>query len=82
MEFVLLKGSMLDNQGLCTGRDLYRATPAVTRGLGFSSSKRPPYPAASYDIQGNVEDLLLTWILTVDLSVAFWDIQGDVEDLF
>jgi hypothetical protein len=28
---------MLGAQGLWTGRDLYRATPAVTQGLGFSS---------------------------------------------
>ena len=28
--------SMLGAQGLWAGRDLYRATPAVTRGLGFS----------------------------------------------
>jgi hypothetical protein len=27
---------MLGAQGLRVGRDLYRATPAVTRGLGFS----------------------------------------------
>jgi hypothetical protein len=28
---------VLDAQGLWTGRDLYRATPAVKRGLSFSS---------------------------------------------
>jgi hypothetical protein len=27
--------SMLGAQGLCAGRDLYRATPAVTQDLGF-----------------------------------------------
>ena len=34
---------MLDAYGLWAGRDLYRATPAVTRGLGFCSLvPRPP----------------------------------------
>jgi hypothetical protein len=35
---------MLGAQGLCTGRDLYRATPAVTRGLGFSGLIRKTAP--------------------------------------
>jgi hypothetical protein len=33
-----------------SGRYLYRATPAVTRDLGFPvSSKEPPHPAVYYD---------------------------------
>jgi hypothetical protein len=50
---------MLGTQGLWAGRDLYRATPAMTRGLGFSvSSEGPPHLVASYDTRGDVEDLL------------------------
>jgi hypothetical protein len=33
---------MLGAQGLWAGRDLFRATPAVTRGLGFSGLIRNP----------------------------------------
>jgi hypothetical protein len=35
---------MLGAQGLWAGRDLYRATPAVTRGLGFSGLIRRTAP--------------------------------------
>jgi hypothetical protein len=35
---------MLDAQGLWAGRDLYRARPAVTRGLGFSGLIRRTAP--------------------------------------
>jgi hypothetical protein len=35
---------MLGTQGLWAGRDLYRATPAVTRGLGFFSLIRRTAP--------------------------------------
>jgi hypothetical protein len=35
---------MLGAQGLCTERDLYRATPAVTRDLGFSGLIRRTAP--------------------------------------
>jgi hypothetical protein len=35
---------MLGAQGLSAGRDLYRATPAVTRDLGFSSLIRRTAP--------------------------------------
>jgi hypothetical protein len=41
-------------QGLWRVRDLYRATPAVTRDLGFCGLIRS---VASYDTQGDVEDL-------------------------
>ena len=38
---------MLGTQGLWAGRDLYRATPAVTRGLGFSRSHPNDRPIQS-----------------------------------
>jgi hypothetical protein len=51
---------MLGAQGLWTGRDLYRATPTVTRGLGFSCLFRRTAPLShSYDTQGDAEDLFL-----------------------
>jgi hypothetical protein len=63
---------MLGAHGLWAGRDLYRATPTATRGLGFFSL---PHSFVSYNTQGGVEDLfylgssrvldkqfLLTWI--------------------
>jgi hypothetical protein len=45
---------LLGAQGLWAGRDLYRATPAVTRDLGFSGliRKGPPHLVASYDTEG------------------------------
>jgi hypothetical protein len=45
-------------QRLWADRDLYRATPAVTRGLSFSGLIRPPHSVAFYDTQGDVENLL------------------------
>jgi hypothetical protein len=49
---------LLSAQGLWAGRDLYRATPAVTRDLGFSGLiEGPPHSVASYDTRGDVEDL-------------------------
>jgi hypothetical protein len=50
---------MLSAQGLLAGRDLHRATPAVTRDLGFSGliRKGPPYLVASKDTQGDMENL-------------------------
>jgi hypothetical protein len=49
---------MLGAQGLWVGMDLYRATPAVTRDLGFSiSSKGPPHSVASFDTREDVEGL-------------------------
>jgi hypothetical protein len=51
--------AMLGAQGLWAGRDLYRATPAVTGDLGFFSvsSEGPLQSVASYDKRGGVEDL-------------------------
>jgi hypothetical protein len=49
---------MLGAQGLWAGRDLYRATPAVTRDLGFSGLiRRTAHLVAFYDTGGDVEDL-------------------------
>jgi hypothetical protein len=48
---------MLGAQGLWAGRDLYRATPAVTWYLYFSGLIRriqPPHSVASYDTQLNL----------------------------
>jgi hypothetical protein len=45
---------LLSAQGLWAGRDLYRATPAVTQGLSFSGLIRRTAP---YDTQWDVEDL-------------------------
>jgi hypothetical protein len=52
---------MFGAQGLWAGRDLYRATPAVTRDLGFSRShpKDRPHSVASYETRGDMEDLFL-----------------------
>jgi hypothetical protein len=50
---------MLGAQGLWAGRDLYRATPAVTRTSVFSaSSEGPPHLVASYDTQGDVRGVI------------------------
>jgi hypothetical protein len=47
-------------KGVLAGRDVYRVTPAVTWGLGFSGLIRrtaaPPFSRLSYDTQGCVED--------------------------
>jgi hypothetical protein len=61
---VIIANKGLRNLGLCclwAGRDLYRATPAATRGTSvFSvSSEGPSHSIASYDTQGCVEDLFL-----------------------
>jgi hypothetical protein len=49
--------STLGAQGLWSGRDLYRATPVVTRDLGFfrSLSKGSPHLVASHDMQRDAE---------------------------
>jgi hypothetical protein len=74
---------MLGAQGLGAGRDLYRATPAVTRDLGFSGLIRrtAPFCRLLRHTRGCGKSIL-TRILTGPLSVASYDTQGDVEDLF
>jgi hypothetical protein len=65
--FTYFETSGLQNFSLCfwTGRDLYRATPAVTRDLGFSGLIRrtSPYLVASYNTRG-CGGSILTRILT------------------
>jgi hypothetical protein len=70
-------------QGLWAERDLYRATLAVTRDVGFSGLIRrtAPFSRLLRHTRGCGESIL-TWILTGPLSVAFYDTQEDVEDLF
>jgi hypothetical protein len=67
-------------QGLWAGRDLYRVTPNVTRGLGFSCLIRrtAPFNRLTRGCGGTV----LTRILTGPHSVASNDTQGDADDLF
>jgi hypothetical protein len=49
---------MFGAQGLWAGKDLYRATPAVTRDLGFSGLIRRTAPFSRlYDTRGDVKDL-------------------------
>jgi hypothetical protein len=74
---------MLGTQGLWAGRDLYRATPAETRGLGFSGLIRmtSPFCCLLRHTRG-CGGSILTRIFTGPLLVAFYDTQGDVEDLF
>jgi hypothetical protein len=60
---------MLSAQGLWAGRDLYRATPAVTRDLDFPvSSEGPPHSVASYDTRGDVENLFYPGSSRVELK--------------
>jgi hypothetical protein len=50
---------MLGAHGLRAEKDLYRATSAVKRGLGFFSVllDEPPHSVASYDTQREMETL-------------------------
>jgi hypothetical protein len=68
---------MLDAQGLWAGRDLYRATPAVTRGLRFSGVIRTtaPFSRLLRHTRG-CRWSILTRILTGPHSVAFYDTRG------
>ena len=74
---------MLGAQGLGAGRDLFRATPVVTWGLGFSGLIRRTAPLSRLlRYTRGCGGSILPRILTGLLSVAFYDTQGDVEDLF
>jgi hypothetical protein len=56
---------MLRAHSFRAGRDLYRATPAVTRSLGFSGPVEAAHSVASYDAQGDLEDLFIpgsSWV--------------------
>jgi hypothetical protein len=74
---------MLRTQAFCAGRDLFRATPAVTLGLGFYDLIRRTAPFSrllrhTMRCGGSFPTLIITY----PHSVASYDIQGDVEDLF
>jgi hypothetical protein len=75
--------SMLGAQGFWAGRDLYHATPAVTRDHGFSGLIRrtAPFSHLLRHTRG-YGGSIVTRIPTSLLSVAFFDTQGDVEDQF
>ena len=74
---------MLGAQGLWAGRDLFRFTPAVTRGLGFSGLiRRTALFSQLLRHTKGCGGSILPRILTGPLLVAFYDTQGDVEDLF
>ena len=68
---------MLGAQGLWAGRDLYRATPAVTQDLGFSGLIRRTslFSRLLRHTRGYGESFL-TRILTGPHSVTSYDTQG------
>jgi hypothetical protein len=72
---------MLGAQGLRAGRDLYRATPAVTQDLCFFGLIRR---TASFNyllrLARGCGGPILTRIFTGPHSVTFYDTQGDAED--
>jgi hypothetical protein len=68
---------MLGAQGLWAGRDLYRATPAVTRGLGFSGLIRRTAPFSHLlRHTSGCGGSILTWILTVSYQSPFTTRKG------
>jgi hypothetical protein len=57
--FTTLFMSLMSRDLLWAERDLFRATPDVTRNQGFAvTSKGPPHSVAFYDTQGDADDLL------------------------
>jgi hypothetical protein len=74
---------MFGAKGLWAGRDLYRATPAVTRGLGLSGPirKTATFSRLLRHTRGCGVSIL-TRILTGPHLVAFYDTLEDVENLF
>jgi hypothetical protein len=71
---------MLGAQGLWAGRDLYRATPGVTRGFGFSGLNRRNVQFSRLLRHIHVGSIH-TRILTGWHSVASFDTQENVEYL-
>jgi hypothetical protein len=70
------------SQDLWAGRDLYRATPAVTRGLGFPDLIRRTAPFCRLlRHTGGCGESILARILTGPHSDASYDKQGGVKDL-
>jgi hypothetical protein len=74
-----METSPLPVKGAWEGKDIYRATPAVTWGLGFSGFIRRTTPFSRQLHKGYGEP---TRILTGTHSVASYDTQGDVKNLF
>jgi hypothetical protein len=72
------KMPMLGAQGLWTGRDLYCATPAVTRGLDFSGLIRRtvPFRRLLRHRRGCWGGPILTWNLAGPHSVACTTVMG------
>jgi hypothetical protein len=63
---------MLGAHGLWAGRDLYRATPTVTRDLGFSGPIRKTAPISrflrhAWRCEGPILTRILTGIITYDI---------------
>jgi hypothetical protein len=67
---------MVNAQGFWAGRDLYRATPAVTRELGFPGLIRKTAPFSRLLRHTRGYGKSITRILTGPHSVAFYDTQG------
>jgi hypothetical protein len=68
---------MLGAQGLWEGRDLYLATPAVTRGLGFSGLIRRtapiPSPLTTWGCRGSIfEEVSEINMFPYKSMVLFW----------
>jgi hypothetical protein len=76
--------AMLGAQGIWAGRDLYRATSAVTRGLSFSGLIRSTAQFSRFlRLARGCRGRILTRILiTGPHSLASYDTQGDAEDPF
>jgi hypothetical protein len=74
---------MLTAQGLWAGRDIYRATSALTQGLGFSGLIRrtAPFSCLLQHTRG-CGGYIIIRILMGPLSIISFDTQGDAKDLF
>jgi hypothetical protein len=78
---------MLSAHGLWAGRDLYLATPAVTRGLGFSSLIRrtAPFSRLLRHTRGcggsNLTRILMGQEVLMKLGINFIKILQTCEDL-
>jgi hypothetical protein len=71
---------MLGAQGLCLGRDLYRATPAVTQDLGFSGLIRrtTPFSRLLRHTRGCGGSILTRILTGVSRTVLFTHLLGQV----
>jgi hypothetical protein len=81
--YVPLESPSYFAQDLWIGRDLYRATPAVTRGLSFSGLiRRTATFSCLLGYARGCRGPILTRILMNPHSASSYDTQGDAEDLF